>query len=154
MSVYRARDTLEESDPVPFHPSPELGDSRVILPEGKRGRPGGEEGLATLEGEAVASPRRGGVRVPSQGPRSRSRNAGRGSDMAGRTRRLLRKLWPRRDREETAPPALPRPRRGQTGLTPWSHRLPALLACLLLPLPAAPPATPSPQLAVSPRAPG
>lgn len=43
-----------------------------------------------------------------------------------------------------------RPRRGPTGLT----RLPAPLACLLLPLPAAPPATPGPQLAVSQRAPG
>lgn len=114
-SVYQARDTLEESDPVPFHPSPELGDSRVILPEGKRGRPGGEEGLATLEGEAVASPRRGGVRVPSQGAHSRSRNAGRGSDMAGRARRLLRMLWPRQDRErDGAARTSPTP--------PWSDR--------------------------------
>lgn len=127
-------------------PGPDLGDSWVIPLERKRGCPGRAEGPATLEGEAAASPRRGRVRVPSQGPQSRSRNAGRGSDMARRARRRPQVLGPRRDRDEAAPPALPRPRGGPTGLP----RLPALLACPLLQLPAAPPATPGPPLAVPP----
>ena len=105
--------TLKESDPVPPPPpSPELGDSRVTPPEGKLGCPEGAEGLATLEGEAALSPRRGGVRVPSQGPHSRSRKAGRGSDMARRARSRPQVLGPLRDREKAAPPALPRSRGG------------------------------------------
>lgn len=90
-------------------PTVEPRGSWITPSERKRGCPGEAEGLATLEGEAAEGPRRGGVRVPSQGPHSRSRNAGTGSDMAKRTRRHPQVLGPRRDREEAAQPALPRP---------------------------------------------
>lgn len=100
-----------------------------------------------MEGEAAASPRRGGIRVPCHGPHSRSRNPG--SDMAGRERRRKQVLGPCQAWEGTAPPALPRPRGGPTGLT-W---LPAPLAWPRRPFPAAPPATPGPRLAVPPRTP-
>lgn len=66
--------------------------------------------------------------------------------MAGRARRRPRVLGPRRGWEESASPALPRPRRGPTGPNPASR--PASL-----PFPAAPPATPGPRLAVPPRTP-
>ena len=70
--------------------------------------------------------------------------------MARRTRRHPQVLGHRRDREGAAQPSCPRPRGGQTGLT----RPPALPACPLQPLPAAPPATSGPPLAVPLRAPG
>lgn len=65
-----------EGGPRPLPPSPEPGGSSVPPRERNGSCRRRARGLATLEGEAAASPRRGGVRGPSQGPHSRPRNQG------------------------------------------------------------------------------
>lgn len=106
--VSRARDTPKSDQLPPRSPEP--------APSREAGQV--VEGPATLAGEAAANPRSGGLRVPSQGPQSRSRKAGRGSDMARTARRRLQVLGPLREPGRGgAARSAPQPRAGRTGLT-------------------------------------
>lgn len=99
-----------------------------VWPESGIEGPGTSCPPTTLEGE-VAGLRLGGLRVPSHGPHSRSRKAGRGSDMVRAVAPAEgARAWPGPGSRQASPlraPSLQARRRARRWLPPRAHQGPA-----------------------------